>query len=137
MFYLNLATGELLPWLATGYKYNDTHTELTSTFDSKAMWSDGQPFTSSDFKFTVMLLRDLKDLLGGGGDLSEFVKSVETPDAHTAVIKMLKPTPRAVALVVVPAAGIDQFAQPGDAGVRPVQGRHRRACAAPQPNCPS
>jgi peptide/nickel transport system substrate-binding protein len=42
----------------------------------------------------VLLLRDHKDLLGGGGDLAEFVKSVDTPDAHTAVIKMLKPTPR-------------------------------------------
>jgi hypothetical protein len=84
----------LLPWLATSYKYNDSHTELTFTFDPKAKWSDGQPFTSSDFKFTVLLLRDHKDLLGGGGDLAEFVKSVDTPDAHTAVIKMLKPTPR-------------------------------------------
>ena len=94
MFYLNLATGELLPWLATGYKYNDSHTELTFTFDPKVKWSDGQPFTSNDFKFTVMLLKDRKDLLGGGGDLGEFVKTVETPDPHTAVIKMLKPTPR-------------------------------------------
>ncbi|HEY0473009.1 MAG TPA: ABC transporter substrate-binding protein [Kribbella sp.] len=94
MFYLNLATGELLPWLATGYKYNGSHTELTFTFDPKVKWSDGQPFTSNDFKFTVMLLKDRKDLLGGGGDLAEFVKTVETPDPHTAVIKLLKPTPR-------------------------------------------
>lgn len=94
MFYLNLATGELMPWLATGYKYNADHTELTMSFDPKAKWSDGEPFTSTDFKFTVDLLRTRKDLLGGGGDLGDFVKSVETPDEHTALIKMNKPTPR-------------------------------------------
>jgi peptide/nickel transport system substrate-binding protein len=94
LFYLNLATGELKPWLSTGYKYNDSHTELTFTFDPKVKWSDGQPFTSKDFKFTVELLRDRRDLLGGGGDLSDFVKTVETPDDHTAVITMNKPTPR-------------------------------------------
>ncbi|TDO48672.1 peptide/nickel transport system substrate-binding protein [Kribbella sp. VKM Ac-2527] len=94
LFYLNLATGELKAWLATEYKYNDNHTELTFKFDPKAKWSDGQPFTSKDFKFTVELLRDRRDLLGGGGDLSDFVKTVETPDAQTAVIKMTKPTPR-------------------------------------------
>jgi peptide/nickel transport system substrate-binding protein len=97
MFYLNLATGELMPWLATGYKYNADHTELTFTFDPKAKWSDGQPFTSKDFKFTVDLLRTRKDLLGGGGaggDLSDFVETVETPDAQTAVVRMKQPTPR-------------------------------------------
>ncbi len=94
MFLLNLATGELVNWLCTGYKYSAKFDELTFNFDPKAKWSDGQPLTSADFKFTVELLRDRKDLLGGGGDLSEFVKTVETPDAHTAVIKMTKPTPR-------------------------------------------
>ena len=65
---MNSSTG------STGYKYNADFSELTFTFDPKAKWSDGQPLTSSDFKFTVELLRDRKDLLGGGGDLSEFVK---------------------------------------------------------------
>ncbi len=94
MFYLNLATGELKPWLATGYKYNDSHTELTLNFEPKAKWSDGKPLTANDFKFTMMMLRDRADLFGGGGELKEFVGEVVVPDEHTAVIKMKKATPR-------------------------------------------
>src|SRR5882757_1819308 len=51
LFYLNLATGELKSWLATEYKYNDDHTELTFKLNPKAKWSDGKPFTSKDVKF--------------------------------------------------------------------------------------
>ncbi|GAA3581283.1 ABC transporter substrate-binding protein [Kribbella ginsengisoli] len=94
LFFLSFATGKLTPWLATEYKYNDDHTELTLKFDPKAHWNDGQPLGANDFKFTVMLLKDRPDLFGGGGELKEFVKSVEVPDAHTAVVKLLKPTPR-------------------------------------------
>ncbi|WP_328325031.1 ABC transporter substrate-binding protein [Kribbella sp. NBC_00382] len=94
LFFLSFATGKLTPWLATEYKYNDDHTELTMKFDPKAHWNDGQPLGANDFKFTVMLLKDRPDLFGGGGELKEFVKSVDVPDAHTAVVKLLKPTPR-------------------------------------------
>lgn len=94
LFFLSFATGKLTPWLATEYKYNDDHTELTMKFDPKAHWNDGQPLGANDFKFTVMLLKDRPDLFGGGGELKEFVKDVEVTDDHTAVVKLLKPTPR-------------------------------------------
>ena len=94
LFFLSFATGKLTPWLATEYKYNDSHTELTMKFDPKAHWNDGQPLGANDFKFTVMLLKDRPDLFGGGGELKEFVKDVEVTDDHTAVVKLLKPTPR-------------------------------------------
>ncbi|MFI7062265.1 ABC transporter substrate-binding protein [Kribbella sp. NPDC050124] len=94
LFFLSFATGKLTPWLATEYKYNDDHTELTIKFDPKAHWNDGKPLGANDFKFTVMMLKDRPDLFGGGGELKEFVKDVEVPDPHTAVVKLLKPTPR-------------------------------------------
>ncbi len=94
LFFLSFATGKLTPWLATEYKYNDDHSELTLKFDPKAHWNDGKPLTANDFKFTVMRLKDRPDLFGGGGDLKEFVKDVEVPDPQTAVVKLLKPTPR-------------------------------------------
>ncbi|WP_433004576.1 ABC transporter substrate-binding protein [Kribbella sp. CA-294648] len=94
LFFLSFATGKLTPWLATEYSYNSDHTELTLKFDPKAHWNDGKPLGAKDFRFTVMLLKDRPDLFGGGGELKEFVKSVEVPDDHTAVVKLLKPTPR-------------------------------------------
>ncbi|MEV4262928.1 ABC transporter substrate-binding protein [Kribbella sp. NPDC049584] len=94
LFFLSFATGKLTPWLATEYKYNDAFTELTLKFDPKAHWNDGQPLGANDFKFTVMLLKDRPDLFGGGGDLKEFVKTVDVPDPHTAVVTFLKPAPR-------------------------------------------
>jgi peptide/nickel transport system substrate-binding protein len=94
LFFLSFATGKLTPWLATEYKYNDAFTELTLKFDPKAHWNDGQPLGANDFKFTVMLLKDRPDLFGGGGDLKEFVKSVDVPDPQTAVVTFLKPAPR-------------------------------------------
>ncbi|NNG34424.1 ABC transporter substrate-binding protein [Nakamurella sp. DB0629] len=94
MFYLNLATGELLPWLATGYKYNDASDQLTITFDPKVTWSDRKPMTANDFAFTLLLKRDNPELIGGGGDLKTYVKDVKVTDPQTAVISMSKPNPR-------------------------------------------
>ncbi|MEU4392419.1 ABC transporter substrate-binding protein [Kribbella sp. NPDC023855] len=94
LFFLSFATGKLTPWLATEYSYNSDHTELTLKFDPKAHWNDGKPLGAKDFRFTVMMLKDRPDLFGGGGELKEFVQSVEVPDDHTAVVKLLKPTPR-------------------------------------------
>ena len=94
LFYLSFATGEMKPWLATEYKYNDDFTEVTFKFDPKAHWNDGKPLGAADFKFTIMLLKDRPDLFGGGGELKEFVKAIDVPDPQTAVVKLLKPTPR-------------------------------------------
>ncbi len=94
LFYLNLPTGELMPWLATDYEYNDDFTALTFKFDPSAKWNDGQPFTSKDFKFTVELMRDNPDLLGGGGNLKDFVKNVDAPDPQTATLQLSKANPR-------------------------------------------
>lgn len=94
LFYLNLPTGELIPWLADKYEYNADFTTLTFHFNPAVKWNDGKPFTSKDFRFTVLLMRDNANLIGGGGDLKTFVKDVQTPDDHTAVIQLTKPDPR-------------------------------------------
>jgi peptide/nickel transport system substrate-binding protein len=94
LFYLNTPTGELIPWLADKYEYNADFTTLTFHFNPGVKWNDGKPFTAKDFKFTVELMRDNANLIGGGGDLAEFVKVVETPDDHTAVIQLKRPDPR-------------------------------------------
>jgi peptide/nickel transport system substrate-binding protein len=58
-----------------------------------AKWSDGQPITSKDVKYSL-------DVLGGNGALftgyTDNVTSVTTPDDHTVVVKTKKPDARIV-----------------------------------------
>src|SRR5207248_5443297 len=58
LMYMNLNTGEVTPWQADSFKYNDTFTSITVKLHPGITWSDGQPFTSQDVKFTLEMLRD-------------------------------------------------------------------------------
>jgi ABC-type transport system substrate-binding protein len=51
------ASGELAPWLATGYEWSDDLTTLAFTLRDGVLWSDGEPFTTSDVAFTFNLLK--------------------------------------------------------------------------------
>ena len=61
---------------------------LTITYKLKKgiKWSDGQPFTSADVKFTWEALINPKNLVKSRSGY-ELIESVETPDDHTAVVK--------------------------------------------------
>jgi len=55
-YWLNL-NGEHLPYLATGYKFNDDYTSVTVTLRDRVTWADGRPFTADDVVFTFEMLR--------------------------------------------------------------------------------
>jgi peptide/nickel transport system substrate-binding protein len=55
-YWLNL-TGEHVPYLATGYRFNDDFTSVTVTLRDGVTWSDGRPFTADDVVFTFEMLR--------------------------------------------------------------------------------
>ncbi len=61
---------------------------LTITYKLRedVVWQDGEPFTSADVKFTWEAIMNDKNLMKSrtGYDL---IESIETPDAHTAVVK--------------------------------------------------
>jgi peptide/nickel transport system substrate-binding protein len=61
---------------------------LTITYKLKkgTKWSDGQPFTSADVKFTWEALINPKNLVKSRSGY-ELIESVDTPDDHTAVVK--------------------------------------------------
>lgn len=46
------STGELLPWLATGYEASDDGTTYTFELRDDVTWHDGQPLTAEDVAFT-------------------------------------------------------------------------------------
>ena len=63
--------------LATGYKFSDDLKSITYTLRDGVKWSDGQPLTSADMKYTLdlMLKNKAVDIVG----VSESVASVEAP----------------------------------------------------------
>ena len=63
--------------------------KVTYKIDPKAVWSDGTPITSSDFKYTWEQVTTGKDIIDTTG-YSE-IASVDDSDAHAAVVTFNKP----------------------------------------------
>ena len=58
LYLYNHNTGEEIPWLATSYTIAADAKSVDVTLRNGVEWSDGQPFTADDVKFTLELLRD-------------------------------------------------------------------------------
>ena len=55
---------ELIPWIATGHRFDESFTELEVDIRRGVEWSDGEPWTAEDFVFTIdMLKQHSPDLL--------------------------------------------------------------------------
>jgi peptide/nickel transport system substrate-binding protein len=76
-------TSAPIPWLATNYVWSNSNKSVTFTLASGVKWSDGQPFTSADVKFTFGLFSTDKatNVLG-----APVPTSVDTPDAQTVTL---------------------------------------------------
>lgn len=79
----NTVKGELVPWLATEYAWNDDNTVLTLTYQDDVLWSDGEPFTANDVAFTFNLQKENPGLIGGGQQSWVYLDSVEATDDTT------------------------------------------------------
>ncbi len=94
LMYTNLNTGEIIPWQAESFQYNDAFTAITVKLRQGVTWSDGEPFTSKDVKYTLEMLRDNAPDLQYSTIHKEYLKNVDTPDDLTAVLNLNKPNPR-------------------------------------------
>lgn len=72
--------------LATGYKFADDLKSITYTLRDGVKWSDGNPLTSADMKYTLelMLKNPAVDIVGVG----ESVSSVEAPSPTEVKINL-------------------------------------------------
>jgi peptide/nickel transport system substrate-binding protein len=95
LWYANYVTGEITPWLATGYSYNDDYTQLTLNIREGVNWNDGQPFTADDVAFTMNMLKNDPSLGADGSSDAKFWKEVTAPDPQTVLITFTDPQPRA------------------------------------------
>jgi peptide/nickel transport system substrate-binding protein len=86
------------PYLAESWKLADDGKSLTLNLRKNALFHDGQPVTSADVAFSVMAIKANHPFQ----TMMAPVEKVETPDAHTAIIRMSTPHP-AILLAMSPA----------------------------------
>lgn len=91
-FYANFATGEIVPWLATGYEYNEDFTELTLTLRDGVTWQDGEAFNADDVIYTAETILNNEEL--SGGSFRNQVASVSATDDLTVVFSLNGAFPR-------------------------------------------
>ncbi len=75
--------------LASTYQVSPDQTAYTFRL-ADARWHDGQAFTSADVRFTIELAKNAASGSNFAARLAA-ITAVETPDAHTAVLKLSAP----------------------------------------------
>lgn len=83
-----------IPWLSTGYEYNEDFTELTVNLREGIAWSDGEPFNAEDIVFTIDMLIANAPTITRSTAVKAAVASAEVVDDLTVLIKFNGPRPR-------------------------------------------
>ncbi len=86
------------PYLAESWKLAEDGKSLTLNLRKNAVFHDGQPVTSADVAFSIMAIKANHPFTAMMGP----VEKVDTPDPHTATIRMSTPHP-AIVLAMSPA----------------------------------
>lgn len=92
LFYANFAAGEIVPWLATGFEYNDDFTELTVTLRDDVTWNDGEAFNADDVVYTFQTILDNEAF--GSNSIRRDVTAVRAADEFTVVFELAGALPR-------------------------------------------
>ena len=94
LFYVNLETGDYIPWVAEGYEYSPDYTSIKIYIRKGVTWSDGVPFTADDVVFTYQYLLKWAPKLAYSASVKAVVKSVRKIDNYTVEITFYEPYPR-------------------------------------------
>jgi peptide/nickel transport system substrate-binding protein len=82
-----------VPGIAQSWDVSDDKKTVTFHLDPDAKWSDGQPITSEDVKYSLQVLGSHGALFTG---YTDNVSKIETPDKETVVIHTKRPDARIV-----------------------------------------
>ena len=85
---------EMQPSLAESWDFAKDGLSMTFKLRQGVKWHDGQPFTSADVKFSMDEV--WKKLHPRGRTTFAAVTGTETPDAHTVIFRLSRPTPAAL-----------------------------------------
>ena len=83
-------TLELIPWLAVEAPVYDEENISYRIGLRKAKWADGSDFTADDVVFTGRIITDFN--IPGYASRWKAIKKIETPDAHTVIFYLKKPS---------------------------------------------
>ena len=81
------------PGIAESWEVSEDNKTITFNLVKGANWSDGEPITSKDVKYSLEVLGDNGLLFTG---YTSSVKSIKTPDDETVVLEMKRPDARAI-----------------------------------------
>jgi len=79
------------PALATAWEIAEDGLSIRFDLRQGVTWHDGQPFTSADVQYSIMEI--LKQHHPRGRSTLASVTAVETPDEHTAILRLSQPAP--------------------------------------------
>ncbi|WP_424969830.1 ABC transporter substrate-binding protein [Dinoroseobacter sp. S76] len=95
LFILNYGTGELDPWLASGFEGNDSNDVFTISLREGVEWSDGEAFNADDVVFTVSMALENSEISSReAATIRAQVASVEKVDDLTVRFTLNAPNPR-------------------------------------------
>ena len=77
------------PYLATEWEWSEDGKTFTVKLRDDAVFHDGEPVTSEDVAFSIMVVKEHHPFKG----MFDVVDEIETPDPHTAVFKLSQPHP--------------------------------------------
>lgn len=80
--------GDHIPWLAKSWEYKEGEKAWIIYLDERATWSDGQPVTAEDVKFSFETCMEYN--FTAGGPLKPFVDSIQAVDEKTVRFNMKK-----------------------------------------------
>ena len=81
------------PGIAESWEISDDKRTVTFTLDPDKVWSDGEPVTSKDVKYSLEVLGAEGDLFAG---YTSDIERISTPDDETVVIETKRPDARLV-----------------------------------------